>query len=163
MNPVTSKIEILEQLLRDLTDAAYLTLCESNGVSDNEWTIQGDKAVPEWPVASFFHAIQKLDIAYSNAKAYFEPSEAEKKRKWADACATAAYLMDRFKEARAAGKARPHMIDNELCRNIADAINGSLVQTEADRVAGVRPGTMTDRLNELVAKGDLVEWKPDET
>ena len=158
MNPVTSKIEILEQLLRDLTQAAYLTLCESNGVSDNEWVIKDGKAVPEWPVASFVHAIQKLDAAYSNANAYFEPAEAEKRRKWADACATASYIMDRLKEARATER-RPNMIDSELHRNIADAINGSLVQTATDRVAGVRPGTMTDRLNELVEKGDLVEFK----
>ncbi len=159
MNPVTSKIEVLEALLRALTDAAYLVLVESNGVSDNEWRVEDGKAIPQWPVESFYVAIRKLDGAYTNAHDYFEPPEAAKRQKWADACATASYIMDRLKEDRAAGKEHANMIDSHLHRNIADAINGGLIQTSEDRRAGRRPGTMTDRLNELVANGDLVEFK----
>jgi hypothetical protein len=47
-----------------------------------------------------------------------------------------------------------------LHRNIADAIHGTLKITFEEHDAGIRPVTMRDRLNQLVAEGKLVEVKP---
>lgn len=161
MDLVKSKIETLEALLRQLTDAAYSLLCESNGLSDNEWkTKEGGVLVPEWPTAGYYETIMGLDAAYTAASDYFEPAEAEKRRKWADACATASYIVDRFREDWEAAEEAPNLIESHLHRNIADAINGGLVQTVEDRKAGKMPTTMGDKLNELVARGDLVEIGP---
>lgn len=144
-NPVISKIETLETLLRALTDTAYSVLCESNGLED----------APKF----FEAAIVALNTAYTDAKDYFEPVEAAKRRKWADACATASYIIDRLNEDRAAGTKHPNMIDSHLHRNIADAINGTLLQTAEDRVAGVRPRTMADTISDLIKGGTLVNWR----
>lgn len=154
MKPVT-RLEVAERVLRDLLKAARSTLCESNGVSDNEWRTEDGKAIPRWPVKSFYTAIGKLEKACSVAQAYFDPVEAERQRKWADACATASFIVDEFKRdptGRSAGS---------LHRNIADAINGTLVQTADDRKTGRRPKTMADALNALVADGRLVRVEPD--
>lgn len=148
---VTTKIELLETLLRELTDAVYTTLCESNAIEDGE-------PVP----ASFSQVLVRLDAAYSKAHDYFDPIDAEKRHKWENACATASYILDRLKEDRTSGQQHPNMVDSHLHRNIADAINGTLVQTAADREAGTRPNTMKDTLGRLVAEGQLVEWKPDD-
>lgn len=144
-----TKLEIAERILKELTDAAYSTLCESNGVSDNEWKVEGGKAIPEWPVDSFYRALSELSKAHTAAHAYFNPVEAEQARKWENACATASFIVDEYKKN-----------PRGLHRNIADAINGTLVQTMEERAAGKSPTTMDDILNGLVASGDLVEAKP---
>lgn len=155
-NPVESKIEQLEALVRSIHDAAYSVLVESNGLSDNEWkTKDGTVYCPEWPVASFPVALRKLDAAYSAAKAYLEPEESERSQKWGDACATASYIMDRYREDRKAANEHPNLIESSLHRNIADAIYGTLKQTMEDRRAGKTPTTTTDKLHGLVARGEL--------
>jgi hypothetical protein len=148
---VTGRIALLEELLRALTNAAYETLCASNAIDEGE-------PVP----ASFSSVLEKLDKAWTDAHDYFEPIEAEKRRKWENACATASYIMDRLKEDCTTGTQHPNMIDSHLHRNIADAINGNLLQTAADRENGVRPTTMNDTLSKLVAEKQLVEWRPDD-
>ena len=155
--PVQSKIATLEALLKELSDASYNVLCESNGVSDNEWTIQGDKAVPEWPVPGFFASIKKLSAAWENARDYFEPIEAERQQKWKNACATASYLIDRFKQDREENKKYPHKADNHLQRNVADAIYGTIMITEEDRKAGIKPETIRDRVDQLTKDGILTK------
>ena len=159
-HPVESKIETLEALVKQLHDAAYLVLVESNGVSDNEWTTPDGKAIPEFPVGSFYAALRKLDTAYSLAKAYLEPVEQERSKRWSDACATAAYVVDRLKEEQKAERMHPNILHGSLQRNIADAIYGTLKQTSEDRKAGKAPETMDDKLNQLVADGKLVQYVP---
>ena len=105
-------------------------------------------------------ALDELTIAYENAEAYFDPAKAERDKKWADACATASYIMDRYKEGLAANKEHPNLIRSSLERNIADAINGSLKQTMEDRKLNKRPRTMTDALNSLVEEGKLFKHEP---
>lgn len=154
---VESKIASLEALLKRVTEAAYAVLCESNGVSDNEWKVTDGVAVPEWPVYGFYDALKELNTAYAEAKAYFEPEEAERQRKWKDACATARYVVEVFQRDKAAAERSPNLIESSLQRNIADAIYGNLVQTVEDRKNGKQPATMDGRLRELVERGDLVE------
>lgn len=149
MTAVKSKIDTLEKLLREITDAAYSVLCESNGLSDNEWKTGDGTFVPRWPVDSFPDALGKLNEAYSEAKAYFEPSEAELRQKWSDACATANFIVDRFDADQRAGKESPNLIKSSLMRNIADAIHGGLKQTAEDRREGRAPTTMTDKIDPI--------------
>ena len=151
--PMT-KLEMAETALKELVEAAYSTLCESNGVSDNEWRTEDGKAIPQWPMDSFYEALQKLDAAYTKAKEYFEPEEAELARKWVNACSTAAFIVDEFEKNPTKRSA------NSMRRNIADAIYGTLIQTADDRKAGRNPTTMADKLADLVASGKLVEVKP---
>lgn len=158
---VTSQIKILERLLRKITDAAYSVLCESNGLSDNEWKTAKGTFTPRWPVGSYPRALRKLDAAYSEAKGYFEPSKEELSEKWRDACATASYIMDRYKADRqAAAESSSNLIDSHLHRNIADAIYGVVKQTADDRAKGKPPSTMQDKLTQLVADGKLVKIEP---
>lgn len=157
---VKSKIELLEKLLKALADAAYSVGAESNGVSDNEWRVEDGKAIPEWPVDSFYRALDKLEAARLEAKAYFEPIEAEKAKKWSDAIATATFIIDKMREAKAEGKMSLNLIESSLHRNIADAINGGLRMSFEDREKGIKPKTMDDRLNALVASGELVKIEP---
>jgi hypothetical protein len=149
-----TRLETAESILKELAAAAYSTLCESNGVSDNEWKVKGGKAVPRWPVKSFYAALTRLGEAHTKAAEYFDPIEAERQRKWVDACATASFIVDEFK------KDPSNRAASSLHRNIADAINGSLVQTSEDRQKGLAPKTMGDVLNDLVVSGKLTKVKP---
>lgn len=155
-NIVESKIELLEKLLREMTDAAYGVIVESNGVSDNEWRVKDGIATPEFPVRSFYKALKELEKAWNTADCYFKPIESERAEKWADACATASFIMDIYKEERV----KSRRADSSLHRNIADAIYGVLKQTSEQRREGTVPKTMQDRLNDLVSEGKLVELKP---
>jgi hypothetical protein len=159
-DPVKSRIQELEALLKNLTDASYSVLCESNGVEDNEWTVKDGVATPQFPVAGFWTAIKKLDEAYTAAHDYFNIEEAEKRRKWADACATASFVMDTFKKAQAEKTEAQNLILSSLHRNIADAIYGTLKQTMEERKEGVVPSTIHDELDKLVSEGKLTEFTP---
>jgi len=159
-DPVKSKIEVLEALVKELHDAAYSVLCESNGVLDNEWTTKDGVAIPEFPIGSFCRAVGDLDNAFSRADAYLKPTDAEKLTKWKDACATANFVVDVFKATRARGDMSDNLVLSSLHRNIADAIYGSLVQTEVERRAGAVPKTIDDALDALVVEGVLTDLKP---
>lgn len=116
MNP--TKLEIAETILGELTDAAYTLLCESNGVSDNEWRVEDGVAVPRWPVDSFYAALKRLSDAHTKADEYFNPVDAEKRRKWSEACSIASDIIKEFE----ADTSRQRQ--SWLHRNIADAIYG---------------------------------------
>lgn len=158
MSTRTTRIEEAEQLLRNLTKAALTVMHEVNGVYDNEWRVEDGKAVPDWPIDSFHEAVRNLDGARMAANAYLDPAEAERQAKWANACATAGYIVDRFNADRTAGK--EHSGLSGLQRNIADAINGGLVQTMEDAKKGIAPTTMNDKLAALVQDGRLVKIEP---
>jgi hypothetical protein len=160
MTVVASKIEQLESLLKNLTEAAYSTLCESNGLTDNEWRTPDGVLNAEWPAESFSDALRDLGAAYSAAKAYFEPTEAERQEKWENACATASYIVQRLAEDAETGDIHPARVCGSLERSIADAIMGTLVQTPLGRETGARPATMADELKALVASGELTEYRP---
>lgn len=150
----------LKRVLGELSDAVYTAICESNGISDNEWRLPGEKpAIPEFPVASFVRAMKRLEEVWSASEDVLDPINAAKQKKWRDACATASAIMERFKEDEAATS--PNRARSSLSRNIADAINGSLIVTMEEREGGKKlGGTMDDKLAELVAAGKLVEVKP---
>jgi hypothetical protein len=157
VNVVENKITVLEKLLKKLVKASEDILVASNGLSDNEWTVNGKTYRPMWPNTGFGKCLKRLDQAYSAADDYFNPPEAESRIKWENACATASFIVDRFNADMKSGASHPNLVQSSLHRNIADAINGTLKQTGDDRLKGKVPETMTDHLNSLVANGELVE------
>lgn len=158
-DPVKSRIELLESLLKEITDAAYNVLVESNGLSDNEWKTADGTYSAEYPVKGYVKRLKDLDAAYTKASGYFDPPKAERSAKWSIACATASYVMDRYKQELVEGNDHPNLILSSLHRNIADAIYGTLICTPEQREAEVRPETMADRLHSLVAEGKLIARK----
>lgn len=145
------EIEHLKTLLKNLNRAAYLVLVESNGVSDNEWHTGKGVAIPRWPVKSFYDALKKLSKEHQIVANYFDPSKAEKDKKWRDACATASFVVEEYKKD-------PQAKEGSLHRNIADAIYGTLLQTSEERAEEIRPKTMNDVINGLVGEGKLVKF-----
>lgn len=153
--------QILEELLTQLVDASYSVACEGNGISDNEWTPKdGVTMVPEFPIPSFWNAMDKLSNAREAAWEFLNPEKAQDQKRWRDACATASVVVEIFREQQNKGEEHPNLIESHLHRNIADAINGSLKITFEERDAGIRPVTMQDRLNQLTAEGKLVKLEP---
>lgn len=140
--------EQMQKLIVDFTDAVYLTLCESNGLSDNAWTRpDGTVFEAEYPVPSFIHALKALDAVYEKGVHFLDPEKAERDERWRVALQTARYLVARHKTEKR---------DGSLERNIADAIVGNIRVEDSNDA----PPTMTDKLNQLVERGELVEWKP---
>lgn len=154
---MSEREEKATELLSRLMDAVYTVQCESNGIWDNGWRKAGELEFDwelECPVASFTAAMERLGPIADEARDFLDPVEAAKRKRWADACATASAIMDIFKQ----GGWNP---SSGLHRNIADAINGSFVVTAEDRKAGKpTPPTMADKLNALVSQGELVDLKP---
>lgn len=70
----SESLETMRKLLEEIVDAAYSTLCESNGISDNEWKTEDGVCIPEYPVGSFVAALVKLEKAWSAADDYLKAS-----------------------------------------------------------------------------------------
>jgi hypothetical protein len=155
-----SREQILEELLTKLVDASYSVACESNGLSDNEWTPKdGVTMIAEYPVRTYLKSLQKLSDAREQADDFLNPEKALDQQRWRDACATASVIVAMFKESQQTDES-PNLCESHLHRNIADAIVGHLKTTFEEREAGIRPTTMEDKLNQLVAEGKLHNLEP---
>lgn len=154
MSKTKREIE-LEEALIALSRAGSVLLSESNGLTDNEWQFKGTNYECEFPFPSYLETLRKFDNAYTIARDLIDPIEAEKRTRWANACATASAIVDIFKADAS------HMATSSLHRNIADAIYGTFVVTMEERLSGKPlPPTMDDKLKKLVARGELIEVKP---
>lgn len=60
--------EKVTDALRELMDAAYTAITESNGISDNEWKVGDQIVTNEFPVGSFVQAMENLDRARIHAR-----------------------------------------------------------------------------------------------
>lgn len=141
-------------LLARAYEAMYSTLCESNGISDNEWHAPDGIHRPEYPVPGWVKAMKLLNSVYEEVGAFLEPDKAVADKKWRAACTTASAIRKRYEADLKA--MHPNMAASSLHRNIADAINGTLKSDDGEALGP----TMADKLAELVANGTLHELKP---
>jgi hypothetical protein len=159
VNPIESRIELMEKLLKEAHSIIESVLVESNGISDNEWTIDRKKwkAIPAWPMRSYWASIKNLDKFYSKLNQYLKPIESERLEKWKEACNTASSIMKEYDQRKAQDGEK--WASGELQRNIADAIYGVLRASEADLEDGIHQRTMMGKIENLVEDEKLAEIK----
>jgi len=78
-----AKIEVLRivvEAAREVEDAAYGALCESNGIYDNEWRTADGKATPEFPVPSWVRAMKVFEKKWSILRKSLKDLDASKKK-----------------------------------------------------------------------------------
>jgi hypothetical protein len=111
-----ARITEAERLLKSIRQAAYSLICESNGLSDNEWKTPNGTYTPNFPIRSYGKALDRLSKQVELIDAYFDPSDIELTEEWKLACTTGTEIV------RGVQAKNPNVDLRFLSREIADAI-----------------------------------------